>query len=231
MPRETLDRKIRRLMDEILVLNSLIEEATLQAVEALSKHDLEAARQVVAGDSVINAKRYVLENDTIITIATQQPIMAGDLRLLSSILEVAGELERMGDYAKGIAKVCLNIGLQPHLRTMAEIPRMAEITLGMVHRAVGAFVSRNAEAARQIPADDDQVDELYNTVYRELTQAVVVDISAIDNANYLMWAAHDLERMADRVSNICERTIYVATARLEELDHPNSESSRHPTQL
>lgn len=218
MPREILDRKIAHLMDEILVLDSLIENATLEAVEALRQSDLEAARRVVAGDALVNAKRYELENDTVITIATQQPIMAGDLRLLASILEVAGELERMGDYAKGIATVCLKIGPQPHLRRMVEIPQMAEITIDMLHRAVTAFIAHDAAAARQIPTQDDQVDALYNAAYQALTQAVLADLSALDHANYLLWTAHNLERMADRVSNICERTIYVATGKLEEIE-------------
>ncbi len=218
MPRDILDQKMRHLLDEILVLESMVENNTREALEALKKHDLPLARRIYAADAQINARRFKLENETMITIATQQPIMAGDLRLLASILEVVGELERMGDYTKGIAKICLKIGNQPHIKPLVDIPQMAEITLDMLHRAVGAFAERDAEAARQIHPLDDQVDQLYNRVYSELVEAVSQDPTAIDNANYLMWAAHNLERMADRVTNICERTIYVATGSLEELD-------------
>jgi phosphate transport system protein len=223
MPREILDRKIRHILDEILVLDSMIENNTRAVVEALKQHDLSSARRIYAEDEQINARRFELENETMITIATQQPIMAGDLRLLASILEVVGELERMGDYTKGIAKICLKIGDEPHIKPLIDIPRMAEITIDMLHRSVGAFVNRDAAAARQIPPLDDQVDQLYNTVYNDLVQAVIKDPSAIDNANYLMWAAHNLERLADRVTNICERTIYVATGKLEELDSTDDE--------
>lgn len=224
MAREILDRKIRHLLDEILVLDSMIENATREVVEALKQRDLPLARRIYAADAQVNARRFELENETMITIATQQPIMAGDLRLLASVLEVVGELERIGDYAKGIAKICLKIGNQPHIKPLVDIPRMAEITLDMLHRAVGAFVERDAEAARQIPLLDNQVDQLYNRVYTDLVQQVIKEPATIENANHLMWAAHNLERMADRVTNICERTIYVATGKLEELDATDDET-------
>lgn len=217
MARDFLDRRIRHLLDGILVLDSLVENATIEAVEALKCHDILTAERILNSDKQINDKRYELENDCIITIATQQPIMAGDLRLLASILEVVSELERIGDYAKGIAKVCIRIGNQPHIKPLVNIPHMAEITIDMLHRSVGAFVAHDAETARQIPKEDDQVDELYNLVYHDLVQLMIADSSVIENANYLMWAAHNLERMADRVTNICERTVYIATGKLAEL--------------
>jgi len=224
MVREALDRRIRHLLDEILVLDSMVENATIEAVEALKKHNVNEARSIYSGDAQINAKRFELENDCMITIATQQPIMAGDLRLLASILEVVGELERMGDYAKGIAKVALLIGNQPHVKPLIDIPRMAEIVVDMLHRAVGAFVNADAETARMIPEEDDKVDALYNLVYRELITIMFNDPGKIDQANHLMWAAHNLERMADRVTNICERAIYVVTGQLQEIDITDDES-------
>ena len=169
-----------------------------------------------AGDVQINAKRFELENDIIITIATTQPVMAGDLRLVASILEVVGELERMGDYAKGIARITLLMGNQPPVKPLIDIPRMVEIAVDMLHRAVTAFVNHDAEAARQIPPEDDQVDALYNQIYRELVTIMLNDPSTIDRANYLLWVAHNLERVADRVTNICERAIYTATGQLME---------------
>ena len=144
--------------------------------------------------------------------------MAGDLRLMASILEVVGELERIGDYAKGIAKICLLIGDQPHVKPLIDIPLMSKLTVDMLHRAVGAFVRLDVEQAQKIPAEDDQVDALYVQVYRELVQIMTTDSSTIDQSNHLMWAAHNLERMADRATNICERAVYVATGKLVEIE-------------
>jgi len=223
MPRETLDKKIRHLLDQILVMDSMVETATIQAVEALKKNDLELARRIYASDAQINAKRFELENDIIVTIATTQPVMATDLRLIASILEVVGEIERMGDYAKGIAKICMLMGDQPPIKPLIDIPRMAEIAVDMLHRAVGAFVDKDAELAFLIPQEDEQVDALYNQVYRELVTIILSNPKVIDRANYLMWAAHNLERMADRVTNICERTIYVVTGKLKEINSSDDE--------
>lgn len=224
MARELLDRKIQHLLDEILVMDSMIENATEEAIRALKRRDLKAARNIYNGDKVINAKRFELENDCMITIATQQPIMAGDLRLLASVLEVIGELERMGDYAKGIAKICLLMGKEPPVTPLTDIAKMGEVVVDMLHRAVGAFVSADVETARRIPDQDDQVDALYTQVYHDLVAAMIKDPSIIDRANHLMWAAHNLERMADRVTNICERTIYVVTGEMSEIDISDDQS-------
>jgi phosphate transport system protein len=223
MVRETLDKKIRHLLDEFLILDSMIEQVTMDAVDALKRRDLTAARKAYDFDQKVNAKRFEIENECMITIATQQPIMAGDLRLLASILEVVSELERMGDYAKGIAKICLMVGDQPHVKPLIDIPRMAEIAVSMLHRAAGAFINKDVETARAIPQEDDMVDRLYNQVYHELVEIVIADPTKIDRANYLMWAAHNLERMADRVTNICERAIYVTTGELKEIDTSDDE--------
>jgi phosphate transport system protein len=229
MARETLDRKINHLLEAILVLDSMVEEAIMQAVAALKKQDLEKAQLLYSNDKIVNSKRIELENECITTIATQQPIMARDLRLLASILEVAAELERMGDYAKGIATICLRIGKDPHIKPLVDIPRMAELSVSMLHRAVGAFVRGDAETAKQIPNEDDQVDSLYNQVYRELITIMFTNPATIDQANYLMWVAHNLERVADRVTNICERTIYTHTGELKEIDVSDDESRTEST--
>jgi phosphate transport system protein len=223
MPRETLDRKLRHLREEVLVLDSLVENAILEAVEALKQRDLELARRVYANDAQINARRFQLENDIVITIATQQPVMAGDLRLVASILEVVAELERIGDYAKGIANVTLRLGKQNPCIPLTKVSRMAELATDMLHRAVGAFVVADSDTARGIPAEDDLVDDLYDEVYRDLVAVMIGDPSTVDRANHLLWVAHNLERVADRVTNICERTVYIATGQLMELDVPRGE--------
>lgn len=224
MARETLDRKIHHLLDEILALDSMVEDAITQSIHALKSQDLEQAQRLYSNDSFINSKRFELENECMVTIATQQPIMGHDLRLLASVLEVAGELERMGDYAKGIARICIRIGKEPHIKPLVDIPKMAQICVAMLHRAIGAFVQGDAEIARQIPGEDEQVDHLYNQIYRELIGIMLADAHTIDQANLLMWVAHNLERVADRVSNICERTIYTQTGELKEIDVSDDET-------
>jgi len=224
MTRETLDRRIQHLYDEILVLDSMVENAALNAIDALKKRDIEAARRIYADDEYINSKRFELENDLIVTIATQQPIMAHDLRLLASIYEVIGELERMGDYAKGIAKIVILIGDQPPVKPLIDLPRMADLAVGMLHRAVSAFINGDTEQARAIPQEDDLVDGLYLQIYHELVAIMIADPSTVDRANHLLWVAHNLERMADRVTNICERTVYITTGQLKEMDQTDNPS-------
>ena len=222
MLRKTFENDIQQLKDELLLLGSMVEQQTLDAVEALKKRDLDSARRVYASDAKINEKRFAIENQVMILIATQQP-MAHDLRLLASILEVSAELERMGDYAKGMATVNIRMGDEPLLKPLIDIPRMAQIASSMLHRALTAFVNEDAETAKAIPEEDDEVDGLYNQVYRELMTFVMSDPRTIDRANYLLWAAHNLERMADRVTNICERTVYIATGEMAEMDVSDDE--------
>ncbi len=220
--RKALEEKIRHLRNEILGLGGMVEKAMRDAVDALKRRDLDASRRIYQADQAINAKRFDIEQETLITIATQQP-MAHDLRVLASILEIASELERMGDYAKGIAKINLMIGHQPLIKPLVDIPRMMEIATAMLCEALRAFVEGDVEKALAIPKRDDEVDALYNQVYRELVTYMIQDPRTIDQANYLMWAAHNIERMADRVTNICERTLFVATGELRELDYSNDE--------
>jgi phosphate transport system protein len=183
MLRETLDRKLQNLIDEILVIDSMVETALVESVNALKNRDLKLAQQIYDNDELINQKRFELENDIIITIATTQPVMAGDLRLVASVLEVVGELERMGDYAKGIAKIALLMGDEPPVKPLIDIPRMVNICVSMLHRAVGAFVDQDAELARSIPQEDDKVDALYQQVYRELVTLMVAKPAILDRAN------------------------------------------------
>gem|GEM_PF-80326 len=219
MLRKTFENDIQQLKDELLLLGSMVEQQTLDAVEALKKRDLEAARCIYATDSRINEKRFAIENQVMILIATQQP-MAHDLRLLASTLEVAGELERMGDYAKGIATVNIRMGDQPLLKPLIDIPRMAQKDVDMLHRALTAFVNEDAETAKSIPSEDDEVDALYNQVYRELMIFVMQDPKTVDRANYLLWAAHNLERMADRVRTFANARYSLSRVRSKKLMSP-----------
>ena len=221
-PRETLDRQINELFDEVLVMGSMVEEAIIESVEALKKRDIEAARRIYYGDQLINEKRYGIENKCLTTIATQQP-MATDLRIMAAIMEIITELERIGDYAKGIARINMLMSDEPLVKPLIDIPRMAELGLNMLKRALDAFVNQDAEAARNIPREDDIVDALYNQVYRELLTYMIADPTTIDRSNYLIWVAHNLERMSDRVTNICERIVFVVTGDILELDISDDE--------
>ena len=220
--RKTFETEIQQLKDELLIMGSMVEQAVLGSVEALKKRDLEAAHRIHNMDTKINTKRFGIEEQVMILIATQQP-MAHDLRLLASILEVAGELERMGDYAKGIATINIRIGEATLLKPLIDIPLMAQKGVDMLHRALTAFVDEDAEAAKLIPAEDDEVDQLYKQVYRELMMFVIQDARNIERANWLLWAAHNLERLSDRVTNICERTLFVITGEIKEIDSSDDE--------
>jgi phosphate transport system protein len=217
MPREILDREIHQLQDEILTIGSLVEQNMIDALQALKTRDLEQSHKVFNVDEVVNQKRFAIESSTLLVIATQQP-MAHDLRTLAAILEVANELERIGDYAKGIAKINILVENQNIPAPIRDLEKMSEIAVDMLHKALSAFIAEDVDIARQIPKDDDLVDDLYKTVYRKLVATMIANPETIDHANYYMWAAHNLERMADRVSNICERTIFVHTGELLEVE-------------
>jgi phosphate transport system protein len=217
MLRQTFEHSLQHLQDEMLILGSMVEEALIESVTLLKKRDFEGSRRLIAADRDINKRRYDIEHDTLTLIATQQP-MAGDLRTLAAILEIAGELERIGDYAKGIANINLMIGPDPLIKPMIDIPHMAELGRDMLHHALDAFVRRDVELARFIPTQDDEVDHLYDQIYRELITLIMSNPRHIDQSNYLLWAAHNLERTADRVGNICERVIFTVTGEMSELN-------------
>nr|MBN2678456.1 phosphate signaling complex protein PhoU [Anaerolineaceae bacterium] len=224
MPRSGLDNEIFILKNEVLILGSMVEQSMISAVTALKKGDLLSAHTIYNSDKEINDKRYALENAIIILIATQQP-MAHDLRILAAILEVAGELERMGDYAKGICKIMLKLGAVTPPIKMDDIEKMANKATDMLHRALGAFVDEDSSLANAIPMEDDEVDALYATVYEALISAMTHDTKKISQTTRYLWVAHNLERMADRVTNICERTVFIATGDLMEIDSSDDEET------
>ena len=204
------------------MLGSMVEKALLDSVESLRHRDIKAAEKLFQEDKDINAKRFEIENHLMILIATQQP-MAHDLRFLATTMEIISELERMGDYAKGISNINLRMGDTHLLKPLIDVPRMAEKGVDMLHRALSAYVTEDADAASKIPVEDDVVDALYNQIYRELMTFVIADPKTIERANWLLWVAHNLERFADRVTNICERTIFIATGHFEEVKSSDDE--------
>ena len=217
MTRQSFDRELLQLQDELLALGSRVEEALLKSVQQLKQRDFQASKRLIAADKAINEQRFAMEEEVMTLIATQQP-MAGDMRLLAAVLEIVTELERIGDYAKGIARINLLIGEQPLVKPLIDLPVMAEKARDMLHQALGAFVQRDVEAARAIARRDNEIDDLYNQIYRELLSYIMEDPQVIEQANFLLWVAHNLERTADRVINICERVIFTVTGELAELD-------------
>ena len=217
MLRQKFDEELQRLQDEVLVLGSKVEKALVQSVEQLTQQDLAGSRRLIAGDRLINERRYTLEAETIALITTQQP-MAGDMRLLAAILEILTEMERIGDYAKGIARINLSIGDRPLIKPIVDLPVMADKAGAMLRKALDAFIHRDVALARAIPRQDDEIDALYNRVFRELLAHIIANAGSLEQATYLLWAAHNLERTADRVINICERVVYTVTGEMQELD-------------
>jgi len=217
MPREAFQRELRQLQDDALFLGSMVEKQIVLAVEALRQRDLDLARQIIANDSEVDRKRYAIEERALVTIATQQP-MAGDLRTIAAVIHIVTELERMADHAEGIAKICLMLADEPPLKPLIDIPRMAEKAVAMLHGSLTAFIERDQEAAKRIAREDDEVDALYNQVYRELLTFMLSDPRTISRATYLLWVAHNLERIADRATNICERVVFAVTGRLEDMN-------------
>ena len=216
MPRESLNHYLRGLQDEVLILGSMVEKAIARSVKALKERDLELANQVVADDARINQKRLDIEERCIELIVTQQPV-ASDLRVIIAVLNIIIDLERIGDHAEGIAKITIMIGDEPPLKPLVDLPRMAEKAIDMLRRSLDAFVNRDSEAAMKIVAEDDEVDNLYDQVYRELLTFMIEDPRTITRATRLIWVAHNLERSADRVTNICERVVFTVTGRMEEI--------------
>ena len=214
MPRLDFDRDLELLQDELLLMGSMVEKALAKAMEALKHRDLEASREVVREDDFIDQKGFDIEDRCINIIATQNPV-ARDLRYLIAILHISVELERMADYAEGIGKISLMMGDEPPLKPLIDIPRMADKTADMLRRSLDALVKRDVLAAHQVCDDDDEVDALYDQVYRELLTYMLEDARTIKRATYLLWVSHDLERVADRATNIAEKVIFLVTGSMK----------------
>lgn len=222
MTRETLDKHTQTIKDEILMLSSMVEQAMYKAIGLFRTRDLQAAHRILIEDANINSKRYAIENAIITLIATQQP-MAHDLRLMAGILEIATELERMGDYAKGIAKLVLRLGNSDYPVPANDLEKMTELGIKMLHDAITAFVKEDYKKASRIPLEDDKVDDLYRKVYEDTIEKVKANPNSICDGQLMFAAAHNLERFADRVSNICERTVFISTGEFMEMESEEAE--------
>ena len=212
-----LEKELERLQDVLIDFGVMVERTLTESITILKTRNVESARRLIAADDEINRRRYSIESEALGLIARQQP-MAKDLRTLAAILEIAAELERIADYSKGIAKITVQHGSQPLVKPLVDIPRMATLATDMLHRALLSLVDRDDATARSIPAEDRQINDLYDQIYRELMTYVLSDPRNIEGVSHLIWVAHNLERTADRVVNICERVIFTVTGELIEFD-------------
>jgi phosphate transport system protein len=217
MTRQAFDKKLRELQDEVLIMGSMVEKAVQRSVDALQSRDAGLAESIVRDDAQINRKRYDIEEQCIHTMALQQP-MAADLRVLVAILFISNELERMADHAEGIGRINLMLDDEPLPRQMGLISEMAERASGMLRRALTAFVERDAPSARTICDEDDVIDGLYDQAYHALIGEMIKTPGDVQRLTYLIWTCHNLERIADRVTNVCERVIFMVTGQLEEIN-------------
>ena len=225
--RAGLDQGLEQLRRDLRRLASMVDVAIEQSVASLARLDRSGADRVIVGDRSINDLRYGIEDAAVHIIAMQQPI-ASDLRFVIAVLMVTSELERMGDYCVGIAKITKLHGDRALLKPLIDIPRMAEAVRGMLRGSVDALITKNAFLAEAIAAQDDEIDRLYDQIYRELLTYMLNDPATIDRATWLLWVAHNLERMGDRIQNICERAVYEVTGKVVEFSGtpPTSEADR-----
>lgn len=217
MTRAVFERQLAEVQEGMLVMASMVESAINQSLEALRLRDVALARRIIENDAEINRRRYDCEEKCIELISLQAPL-ASDLRTIISVLHITTDLERMGDHAEGIARIALMLADEPPLKPMADLPRMAEMAIQMLHGAVEAYKGRDTQRARDIVQSDDKVDELYESVYHELIMMMVGEPGTIQRGTYMIWVAHNLERIADRATNICERVVYLVEGRVQDLN-------------
>jgi phosphate transport system protein len=210
------NKQLQEIQDSVLAMAGDVTKAIDQSVEALKKRDLRLAHQVMADDTAINKQRYTIENKCVELNAAQH-LSTVDFQIVVAVLNLIIELERIGDYADGIAKIVVMIGDEPPLKPLIDIPRMAEITIDMVNKSVQAFISRDVDSARQVVSMDNVVDGLFDQVFRELLTFMMMDSKTINRATRLIWVSHNLERAADRATNICERVVFMVTGKGEEI--------------
>ncbi len=223
--RVTYGQEIQNIRDDVVSMASMVDKAIARAIDALRTQDVQLAKNVKSGDKEINAYRWRAEEHALIIIATQGP-MAGDLRLIAAALQIFTDLERMGDHAAGIAKIVIQTADEPILKPLVDIPQMAMIARSMLNDAITAFIELDEDKARKVAIRDDDVDVLYDQVYRELLTYMMADPGTINRATRLLWAAHNIERIGDRVTNICERVVFTTSGEFVSMDGGRKQRQR-----
>lgn len=217
MTREAYHKALKDLEGDLQQMAVMVGAAVRESMDALKNRDLEASKRIVHNDIQVNRKRFEIEERCIRIIATQQP-MAVDLRILAAIINIITDLERIGDHAEGTAKISLSIGEAPLVKPLVDLPKMTEKAVSMLERCMKAFLDRDIETARKICNEDDEVDAYYDEIYKDLVLLMIENPKLIKDATYLIWTAHNIERVADRVTNIAERVVYMVTGKMEEMN-------------
>ncbi len=217
MGRVAYHKELIKLEDDVYKMAAMVRAAIIGSVEALKARDIKASKKIMKDDKKINDIRYKIEENCLLLIATQQP-MAVDLRIIAAILSIITDLERIADHAEGTASINVMIGKDEIVKPLEDIPQMAEFAVTMLDNCMKSFKNRDIKAAIAVCDEDDKVDDLYDRVYADLIQTMIKDPKKIEGATYLMWVAHNLERVADRVTNIAERVVFMVTGKIEELN-------------
>ncbi len=217
MVRQEYTQDLENLRGAVVALSSMVDKAISRSVEALLRQDVRLAEGVIVADKAVNRQRWAIEEDALRIIATQAP-MARDLRNIAAAIHIVTDLERMGDHAAGIAQIVIDTAHEPLLKPLVDIPRMADIARAMLNDAITAYIEQDSDAARRVAERDDEVDALYEQVYRELLTYMMADPSTINRATHLLWVSNNLERVADRATNICERVVFAETGELAEIN-------------
>ena len=216
MVRIEYEHQIQELRDDTVAMASMVDKAIARSVDALRRQDVRLAQEVHAADRDINDQRWAIEDRALLIIATQAP-MARDLRTIAAVIHIVTDLERMADHAAGVAKIVIQTADEPLLKPLVDLPRMGDLARAMLADSITAFILADSEAARAVAARDDEVDVLYDQIYRELLTYMMADPGSINRATHLLWAAHNIERIADRVTNVCERVVFAVTGAMEEI--------------
>jgi phosphate transport system protein len=223
--RSAFDQGLQDLRDDVLHLGSMVDTSMSLSMQALKERDQALARRVIDDDEKINQLRFKIEEDCLSLLARQQPA-ARDLRFIVAAMHIALELERMADHASGIGVIVLRMGDESLLKPLIDLPRMVEISQDMLRRSLDAFLAADAEEAMAITQRDDEVDQLYNQIFREMVSFMIEAPHMITRVMYLLFCAHNVERIADRVTNICERVAFMATGRMAEIPSAPEEGTR-----
>jgi phosphate transport system protein len=215
MTRTDYIHQIELLRGSVVAMSSMVDKSIERAMDALRRQDSALAQTVVAGDTAINENRWKIEEQALTIIATQAP-MASDLRQILSAISIVTDMERMADHAAGIGKIVIQTASEPPLKPLVDLPRMSDIAREMLSGAIGAYIANDPDAARAVAERDDDLDDLYNQIYRELLTYMMADPATINRATHLLWVAHNIERIGDRVTNICERVVFSVTGDMRE---------------
>ncbi|HRE27381.1 MAG TPA: phosphate signaling complex protein PhoU [Anaerolineales bacterium] len=210
------DQELHELQDNLLRMASLVDSAIARALQSLNEQDLDLARQIAIDDARINEIRFKIEEQCLLLIAREQPV-ATDLRAIVAALSIAGEIERMGDHAAGIAKTVLRMGSQAPIMPLVDLNRMADESRSMLRTSLDSCVKRDSEVAQSVAWRDDVIDGLYQDVFRQIVGLIAEDPTITARAMYLLFAGHNLERIGDRCVNIAERVIFINSGTMKEL--------------